>query len=85
MGWCYDAVMRTTLEIDDTVLAAARSLARVRGCSLGEAVSELARRGLCSGPGEDVRIDRGSCPFPVLSGDSGHVVTDELVAELRDG
>ena len=38
--------MRTTLDLDDTVLAAARSLARSRRISLGDAVSELARRGL---------------------------------------
>jgi hypothetical protein len=37
---------RTTLEIDDDVLAAARVLARERGESLGQVVSELARRGL---------------------------------------
>lgn len=38
--------MRTTLEIDDVVLAAARTLAEETGTSLGAAVSELARRGL---------------------------------------
>ncbi len=38
--------MRTTLTIDEDVLAAARALARARGQSLGAAISELARRGL---------------------------------------
>jgi len=37
--------MRTTLTIDDDVLAVARALAGRRGVSLGTAVSELARRG----------------------------------------
>ena len=37
--------MRTTLTIDDDVLAVARALAEQRGISLGAAVSELARRG----------------------------------------
>ena len=37
--------MRTTLTIDDDVLAVARTLAQRRGCSLGSALSELARRG----------------------------------------
>lgn len=37
---------RTTLQIDDDVLAAARILARERQASLGRVVSELARRGL---------------------------------------
>ena len=38
--------MRTTLNIADEVLAVARVLAEQTGKSLGEAVSELARRGL---------------------------------------
>jgi hypothetical protein len=38
--------MRTTLSLDPDVLQAARSLAQARAISLGEAVSELARRGL---------------------------------------
>lgn len=38
--------MRTTLNLDDDVLAAARILADEKGTSLGVAVSELARRGL---------------------------------------
>ncbi|MCY4449939.1 MAG: antitoxin [Chloroflexi bacterium] len=37
--------MRTTLNIDDEVLAAARSLAERNDSSLGAALSELARRG----------------------------------------
>lgn len=84
MCWCYDAVMRTTLEIDDTVLAAARSLARSRRCSLGAAVSELARRGLMADHADAARADVPYSPFPVIVGDPEIVVTDELVAELRD-
>lgn len=38
--------MRTTLRLDDDVLASARVLARQRGESLGAVISELARRGL---------------------------------------
>lgn len=38
--------MRTTLNIDDSVLAAARELAVAENRSLGAVVSELARRGL---------------------------------------
>ena len=37
--------MRTTLSIDDDVLAVARALADRNGSSLGSALSELARRG----------------------------------------
>jgi hypothetical protein len=38
--------MRTTLQLDDDVLASARVLARQRGESLGAVISELARLGL---------------------------------------
>jgi hypothetical protein len=38
--------MRTTLTLDPEVLQAARSLARARSISIGDAVSQLARRGL---------------------------------------
>ncbi|REJ73749.1 MAG: hypothetical protein DWQ36_17415 [Acidobacteria bacterium] len=47
--------MRTTLEIDDDVLRAARVLARERETSLGSVVSDLARRGLKAGPGSGSR------------------------------
>ena len=42
--------MRTTVSIDDDVLAVARALAAQQGVSLGHAVSELARRGFMSTP-----------------------------------
>lgn len=38
--------MRTTLDIDDDVVAAARELAAGERRSLGSVISELARRGL---------------------------------------
>ena len=38
--------MRTTLELDDDVVAAARELATGARRSLGSVISELARRGL---------------------------------------
>ncbi|HEX7182332.1 MAG TPA: antitoxin [Thermoanaerobaculia bacterium] len=44
--------MRTTLVIEDDVLEAARSLAEAEGKSLGEVISELARRGLAPQPQE---------------------------------
>lgn len=61
----YTGVMRTTLTIDDDVLAAARSLARARSEPLGQALSELARRGLSStGPSRGARRAAG---FPTFS------------------
>lgn len=37
--------MRTTVTIDDDILAVARALAQQNGISIGRALSELARRG----------------------------------------
>ena len=61
--------MRTTLKIDDDVLAAARELAERNGCTLGKAVSELARKGFTdSKPTPDTAskppADTGSKPSP---------------------
>ena len=38
--------MRTTLTLDDDIYAAAKNLATLKSIALGEAISELARRGL---------------------------------------
>ncbi|WP_068427543.1 hypothetical protein [Piscicoccus intestinalis] len=77
--------MRITLDIDDVVLSAARSLARAHGVTLGAAVSELARRGLDAPdahPGASV--DTSYSPFPVLLGHPDHVISRELVNAHRD-
>lgn len=73
--------MRTTLELDDEVLAVARSIAEVERISLGAAVSELARAGMTAR--STAPIDISYSPFPVIVGE-GVLVTDELVAEHRD-
>jgi hypothetical protein len=43
---CYDAPVRTTLNLDDDVAEAARAIARTEQRPLGVVVSELMRRGL---------------------------------------
>lgn len=75
--------MRTTLDIDETILAAGRARARSQGISLGRAISELALKGLqaqVSGPEE--QSARGG--FEVFHSPTGHVITDELVRQHRD-
>lgn len=74
--------MRTTLDIDDVVLCAARAKARAEGISLGRAVSDLALRSL-SGQTDRKHVT-SPAGFPVLGGVPGHVVTDEMVATYRD-
>jgi hypothetical protein len=61
--------MRTTLELDDDVVAAARELAEGQRRSLGSVISELARRGLTPAQVEVeddlpvIRVPAGSAPI----------------------
>ena len=68
--------MRTTLDIDERALAAARAKAAKDGTSLGRAVSDL-----ILGAGLTVEL---ADDFPVFSSVPGHVMTPELIAEHRD-
>ena len=75
--------MRTTLTIDDDLLAAARSLARARAEPIGKALSELARRGLNATP----RVPTGNrcAGFPVFSIPQGaRPITLEDVRKAED-
>jgi hypothetical protein len=80
--------MRTTLDIDDDVLTAAKELARARNSTAGEVISELARKALTSpaqpaeatGPGGAI-LENG---WYVLPRRGGPPVTSELVRRLLD-
>jgi hypothetical protein len=73
--------MRTTLAIDDDVLLAAKHIAEAQRRSLGEVISELARKAL--GPSEAPPTYRnGILLLPVQEG--APPVTPELVNQLRD-
>ncbi len=72
--------MRTTLDLDDSLLQIARMRAREHGVSLGVAVSDLMRKGL------EVPVGVSRHGFPVFAPPAGTPeVTDALVAEHRDG
>ncbi len=72
--------MRTTVVIDDDVLAAARSLASSEGRSLGEVLSALARRGLAP---RAERPRRGGFPtFAVPEGTPP--LTPEAIRQAED-
>ena len=47
--------MRTTLDLDSDLVAAAKQVARKRGVSLGQVISELARRSLTLSTPQKVR------------------------------
>lgn len=75
--------MRTTLSIDDDLLAAAKILARDRSESVGKTISELARRGL-NGTLRVGRTHRSS-QFPVFSvSRHGRPITLEDVRKAED-
>ena len=79
--------MRTTLDIDDDLLVAAKELARRERSSAGKVVSRLLRQSLTSaGPAAPKARRRAASvagfePFPALP---GVVVTDEDVNALRE-
>lgn len=53
----YHELMRTTLDVDEDLLLAARDLAQQRRVSMGRVVSELLRKALK--PGDSHRIRNG--------------------------
>ena len=71
--------MRTTLEIDDDVLHAARRVAAANSKTLGKTISELARLGLSG------RQSDACSSFPVFEvAPDASVITLELVKAALD-
>jgi hypothetical protein len=77
-------MMRTTLEIADDVLQAARERARREGRTMGAVLSDLARLALTSHretrPDGERKPALGFQPFPSRRG----VVTNDLIDHLRE-
>jgi hypothetical protein len=78
---CDDANMRTTLDIDDDVLQAAKELAACRKSTAGKVLSGLARTALR--PAESDRCRNGVPVLPARGADAPRS-TMKLVNELRD-
>lgn len=77
--------VRTTLDLENDVLAAAKEIARRENASVGKVVSRLVRRALAGDAGGVAVVPRdpsftGFQPFPAR----GVIVTDELIDQLRD-
>ena len=75
-------LMRTTLDIDDDVLQAAKELAASTGKTAGQIVSALIRKGLQT-PSSARRASRNGVPI-VRRRAGAPVMTMTLVNELRD-
>lgn len=72
--------MRTTLDVEDDILLAAKEIAKQRGVGVGKALSDLARQALVRRAEGGTR--NGLPLFPIQA-DSGPV-TLELINRLRD-
>jgi hypothetical protein len=73
--------MRTTLDLDDDILQAAKELAAARGTTAGRVLSELARKALT--PAKTPRVRNGVPLLPPRPPGSPRL-TMKLVNELRD-
>ena len=72
--------MRTTLDLEEDVLLAAKEIARQRGVTIGKVLSDLARQAMTRPVTGETR--HGLPLFPIQP-DAG-LVTLELVNQLRD-
>ena len=72
--------MRTTLNIDDDVLLAAKELAAAQKKTAGKVISELARKTLRGGTKEKAKVRNGFALLPP----GGRIVTSELVEKLLE-
>jgi hypothetical protein len=76
--------MRTTLDIAEDVLMAAKALGRQEHKSAGQVLSELARRGLAVSNGTlDLHSEEEFLGFKPLPA-RGVIVTSELIERLRE-
>ena len=75
--------MRTTLDIADDVLQAAKELAQREGRTAGQVLSELARRGLAAPAARAAGGGQLRHGVPVLAS-RGEIVTFDHVQRLRD-
>jgi hypothetical protein len=76
-----DPAMRTTLDLDEDVLQAAKEIAATRGTTAGKVLSELARKGLA--PTRAARVRNGVPVLPRRAATAPRP-TLRLVNELRD-
>ena len=78
--------MRTTIDLEDDVLAAARELARMQNVAIGRVISRLMREALSGHPslikggGAETKVVAGFRPFA----SRGVISTNDIVNELRD-
>lgn len=74
--------MRTTLDIDEDVLRAAKEIARRQRKTAGAVISELTRKALTAAPAtaRERKAAHGFRPFPAR----GVLVTNDAIDKLRE-
>jgi hypothetical protein len=72
--------VRTTLDIEDDVLQAAKELAKRKGKTAGQVLSDLARKGFYSSSSDQPTIRNGVPLLPAR----GEIITLEHVQKLMD-
>ena len=77
-------IMRTTIDLDDDILQAAKELGHGRGMTIGKVVSDLARRGLADPAGLARTQTRNGVPLLAPRAPATPRPTMKLVNELRD-
>jgi len=75
--------MRTTLDIEDDVLEAAKELARLEGATAGSVISRLARNGLTQPSSGKKRVTRYRNGVPLFPS-RGEIVTMEHIQKIMD-
>ena len=77
----YNEIVRTTVDIDDDILRAAKDLAEERSQSLGRILSELARKGL-QPSAQPLDVRNGVPLLPRKRG--ARPVTSQMVKDLLE-
>ena len=84
----YDAIasiiMRTTLDIEDDVLLAAKEIGSRNRISTGKVLSDLARQALIRPRAKSGHEERAVYGFRPLPDVPGKIVTNDMIDRLRD-
>jgi hypothetical protein len=84
--------MRTTLDLDDDVLSAAKALAKAANTTAGRIISDTMRRAIQNGlaqplsptPALHVAEPKAIYGFAPLTPSGQHIVTPDMVRSMRD-
>lgn len=79
--------MRTTIDIDEDVLSAAKDIARLEGKTMGQVISELVRKALTEPAGSgfaEAAATYGLDDWPTFPRRGGPPVTSDMIRQVED-